>query len=383
MLDQLLNVITLIAWVWLVLFVILVALRGYQEGGVNEVVRDIFSFRIIIAIVVVLGISMLSASLVFIEPQEVGVVISVISPDGYRQEPLRSGLHLIAPLAERVERYPIYWQTYTMSEEPLEGDKIGNDSIAARTSDGQAVYVDSSVIYRIDANEAIRVHIDLQNRYVEDFIRPVMRGIVRTEVSQFTVEEVNSSKRKNLEANLEGLLREAFGAKGFVLDRFLLRNIAFSDQYANAIELKQVAEQDRIQREYQAEQIRTMAEGQRDKYKIEAQGKADAVVIEAGADAQAIELRANAEANALKLIADALKQDKDLILYRYVEKLSPGIKVMLVPNDNPYLLSLPDLTSDLGLEENILMPSFPLATEMVTSTIIITPILTPTATVIP
>ena len=122
-----------------------------------------------------------------------------------------------------------------------------------------------------------------------------MRGIVRTEVSQFTAEEVNSSKRKNLEANLEELLREAFSEKGFVLDRFLLRNIAFSPEYANAIEAKQVAEQDQRQREYQAEQIRKLAEGTRDKYKIEAQGKADAIVIEAEAEANAIRLKAEAE----------------------------------------------------------------------------------------
>jgi regulator of protease activity HflC (stomatin/prohibitin superfamily) len=58
--------------------------------------------------------------------------------------------------------------------------------IAARTSDGQAVYIDSSIIYRIDPNEVIRIHTDLQNRYVDDYIRPVLRGIIRTEVSQFT-----------------------------------------------------------------------------------------------------------------------------------------------------------------------------------------------------
>ena len=183
---------------------------------------------IIITLLLVVSISLLSASLVFLEPQETGVVISLVSPDGYRQQPLRSGLHWIVPLAERVKRYPIYWQNFTMSSDPLEGSKVGNDSIAARTSDGQSVYVDSSIIYRIDPNEVIRVHIDLQDRYVDDFIRPLLRGTIRTEVSQFTAEEVNSSKRKDLEKSLEDQIRQALSDKGFVLDRFLLRNIAFS-----------------------------------------------------------------------------------------------------------------------------------------------------------
>lgn len=378
MLDQLLNAISVIAWIWFALFVVLALLRAYQSEGTRGAARVLVSIRVLIALVIAVGISLLSASLVFIEPPEVGVVISILSPDGYREDPQRSGLHLIAPLAERVVRYPIYWQTYTMSTEPLEGDKVGDDAIAARTSDGQAVYVDCSVIYRIDANEAVRVHIDFQNRYVEDFVRPVIRGLVRTEVSQFTADEVNSSRRKNLESNLQELLTEAFSEKGFVLDRFLLRNIAFSEQYATAIEQKQVAEQERTQREYQAEQMRKLAEGQRDKYKIEAEGRAEANVIEAEAEAKAIRLKAEAEADALKLIADALKQDKDLILYRYVERLSPGIRVMLVPNENPYLLPLPDLTSDLLPEEGLPVPPTSWYTDTTPTATEVVPIITPT-----
>jgi regulator of protease activity HflC (stomatin/prohibitin superfamily) len=87
--------------------------------------------------------------------------------------------------------------------------------------------------------------------------------MIRSEVSQFTADEINSSRRKNLESNLRSLLREEFSAKGFVLDQFLLRNISFSEQYA-ARQIKQVAEQARTQKEYEAEQMRKLAEGQRD-----------------------------------------------------------------------------------------------------------------------
>jgi regulator of protease activity HflC (stomatin/prohibitin superfamily) len=286
-------------------------------------------------------------------------------------------LRAIVPLAERVVRYPIYWQTYTMSSEAQEGAKSGNDAISARTSDGQVVYLDSSIIYRIDPNEVIRVHTDLQNRYVDDFIRPVMRGVVRTEVSQFTAEEINSSRRKNLEANLEDLLREALGDKGFILDRFLLRNIAFSTSFSSAIEQKQVAEQDRIQREYQAEQIRTLAGGERDRLKIEAEGRAAAIEREAQAKATATVLQAKADSDALRLINQALQRDPSLLLYRYIEKLSPNLRVMLLPNNAPLILPVPDLTGDLG---TVGAPSTPL-TGTITNTLTIPPvIITPTPT---
>jgi regulator of protease activity HflC (stomatin/prohibitin superfamily) len=335
MLDNLLNVLTIIAWSFFGVFLVVYLLRAFQRGGIQEAINAFFTGRVIIPLFLALSLTLLSASLVFIEPQKVGVVISLMNRDGYREQPMRSGLHWIVPLAERVIEYPIFWQTYTMSTEPFEGTKTGNDTIAARSSDGQAVFLDSSIIFRVDPNEAIRVHIDFQERYIDDFVRPIMRGVIRTEVSQFTVDEINSSKRKNLEANLEELLREEFSLKGFVLDKFLLRNIAFSDQYATAIEQKQVAEQERTQREHEAEQTRKLAAGQRD-----GQAQADVVL-----------LKAQAEAEALKLINAILEKNKDLMTFRYIDKLAPGIRVMLVPNDNPFLLPLPDLGIDvLGLE---------------------------------
>ncbi len=382
MLDQLLNFISITAWILFAVFVFFTVIRAFQYGGLSEGVRSLGRPWIIISLLLVVSISLLSASLVFIEPQETGVVISLVSPDGYRQQPLRSGLHWIVPLAERVEQYPIFWQNFTMSSDPLEGSKVGNDFIAARTSDGQSVYVDSSIIYRIDPNEVIRVHIDLQNRYVDDFIRPLLRGAIRTEVSQFTAEEVNSSKRKDLEKSLEEQIRQALSDKGFILDRFLLRNIAFSSQYASAIEQKQIAEQERIQKEYQAEQMRKLAEGERDKTRIEAQGKADAAVLEGEAAAKVILLKAQAQADALRLINEILQKNQNLITYEYVQKIAPGVKVMLLPNDKPFILNIPDmgfnqeLTAGSAISPTVTLPGS--SSFLGTQTPQPTPTLTPT-----
>ncbi|MGB7115613.1 MAG: SPFH domain-containing protein, partial [Anaerolineales bacterium] len=347
MLDDLLNYLTIIAWTLFGLLVVFLTLRAFRDGGPREVYKTIGSKRIIISFILALTITLISAALVFIEPQQVGVVVSILSRDGYREQPFRSGLHWIVPLAERVNIYPIYWQTYTMSNDPLEGEKIGDDSIAARTSDGQSVFLDTSVIYRIDSNEVIRVHIDWQDRYIEQFVRPILRGIVRTEVSQFTADEVNSSKRKILEANLDELVRNAFSDKGFILDRFLLRNVAFSQEYAKAIELKQVAEQEQTQREYEAEQMRKLAEGVRDKYALEAKGKAEAILLEGEAQADVIILKGKADAEALRLINEVIKKNPDMITFRYVDKLGQAMRAMLVPSDNPFLLPLPDILSEI------------------------------------
>ena len=387
MLDDLLNFLTIIAWILFGLLVVFLTVRAFREGGSREAYKTLGSKRIIMSFILALTITLISAAMVFIEPQQVGVVVSILSRDGYREQPFRSGLHWIVPLAERVNIYPIYWQTYTMSNDPLEGEKIGDDSIAARTSDGQSVFLDTSVIYRIDSNDVIRVHIDWQDRYIEQFVRPILRGIVRTEVSQFTADEVNSSKRKILEANLDELVRNAFGDQGFILDRFLLRNIAFSQEYAKAIELKQVAEQEQTQREYEAEQMRKLAEGVRDKYALEAKGKAEAILLEGEAQADVIILKGNADAEALRLINEVIKKNPDMITFRYVDKLGQAMRAMLVPSDNPFLLPMPDILSEIESESGFTPTPTALVTETITSTLIITPTIgitsTPTPTLVP
>jgi len=111
------------------------------------------------AAVLALVLTTISAGLIFVEPQDRGVVISAFAPKGYREEPLQPGLNWIIPYAESVVYYPISKQTYTMSISHSEGQIQGDDSVAARTSDGQEIFIDASVIFKVDPNQVVGVHI--------------------------------------------------------------------------------------------------------------------------------------------------------------------------------------------------------------------------------
>ena len=293
-----------------------------------------------VGVVTALVLTAVSAGLVFIQPEERGVVISAVAPDGYRTAPLGPGLHWIIPFAENVIRYPISKQTYTMSIAPNEGAIMGDDSIAARTADGQEVLVDASVIFAIDPTQVVDVHIQWQDRYTDDLVRPVARGVIRDQASQFGVEEIVSSKRVEMTEGVRVEIEKKLAENGLILIDYVLRNITFSPEYAASVEQKQIAEQQAQQAKLTVEQRKQEAEQARQT----AQGAADARVIAAKGDAEARLINAEAEAKALELIAAALRNNPDLITYQYVQKLAPGIQVMLVPNDNPYLLPLPSLT---------------------------------------
>lgn len=357
MIDNLLDVITRFAWFIFAGYVIIYFVVTVREHGLITALIALFSFRVVFPLVLVTSINFLSLALVFIEPQEVGVVISVVSSQGIRSRPLSSGLQWIVPVAERVATYPIYWQTYTMSNKPTEGQEIGNDSIRARTRDGQEISLDCSLIFRIDPSQAVRVHVDWQQRYIEDFIRPLTRGIVRREVSQFNVDEVNSSQRKDLEDNLDGQLRAELEDKGLILDQFLLRDITFSPEYSAAIEQKQVALEERLLKEYQADQIERLAEGEARRIELLAEGEANKVKTIAAAEAQAIKVKAQAQANALRVLNQILNDNPHLLTYEYIAKLTPQIKVMLLPNNAPFLFPLPELEGSEAMTTTLEVPN--------------------------
>jgi regulator of protease activity HflC (stomatin/prohibitin superfamily) len=321
---------------WLVFFglIVIVALRASRNKNVKGAVTILL---VVLGAAIVLSI--VSAGLVFIQPEERGVVVSALQPGGYRSEPLQPGLRWIIPFFENVVVYPISRQTYTMSIAPNEGAVQGDDSITARTSDGQEIFVDASVIYAIDPAKVVQLHIDWQKRYADELVRPLARGIIRDVVSQYQVEQVVTSKRTEMITQISKNMQQKLEDNGLSLVDFIMRNITFSPEYAASVEQKQVAEQLAQQAAFVVEQRRQEAEQARQV----AQGQADAVVINAQGAADARLIQADAEAKALQLIAAALKNNDNLLLYQYINQLSPGIQVMLVPNDNPYLLTLPTL----------------------------------------
>lgn len=355
LLDQTLTILTTGSWILFILVLVIYFSQTFFQQGFRAATGVLAERQVLFSFLILMGLTALSLSLVFIEPQNVGVVVSIVSPDGIREQPERSGVRWIVPFAEEVYSYPIFWQTYTMSGKPLEGEQVGDDSILARTYDGQEVIIDCSLIFRVETEQVVRIHVDWQNRYIEDFIRPYVRGIVRTEVSQFTIDEINSFKRRDLEARLDELLRQELSDKGFVLDKFLLRNIAFTPVYAQSIEDKQVALQEITKSQYAADQVRQLA-----------QGEADKQVIYANAEATAIAIVSEAEAKALRIIAKAVKDNPDLLTHEYISKLAPNVRVMLLPSESPFILDVPDI-NELETEQVNVTPAQPSMTPLPTA----------------
>jgi len=318
-----------VAAIGLVVIIVARAGRGQPTKGLTT--------GVLVTVVLALLVTVISLGVIFVQPDERDVVISALQDKGYRPQALQPGLNFIVPLFENVRPYSISRKTYTMASATTEGQINGDDSIRARTRDGQQVSIDASVIYAIDPGKVIDLHIKWQDRYEDNLIRPEARGVIRDAVSQYDVEEVVSGKRAEMEQQITDTLQEKLAENGLILNDFVLRDIHFSDEYAAAVEQKQISQQQAQQAAYVVEQRKQEAEQARQT----AQGRADSVVIDSKGAAQARIIQAQAEAQALGVIAVVLKDNPDLLTYQYITKLSPNVQVMFLPNGTPFLFPLP------------------------------------------
>lgn len=307
---------------WIVLGVYVVAILLRRSRGNNVKIS-----LVLVAILLVLAVfsSTLSAGLVVVDAGQVGVVFNSFT--GTKDTPLYPGIHFIMPYIDTVYRYNSMEQVYTMSMMRDEGQMTGDDSLWSPTAEGLQVGIDSSTRYKIDPAKAAFIHNNLRD-YNNILVRPAIRSIVRLHVSQYTVTDVYGAKRAEIQAKIEQVLRERFESSGLLLLAFDIRNVNFTEEYARSIEQKQIAQQ-------QAEQMQFVLDKQKkeaERMRVEAAGFKDSAVI-----------RAEGEAQALKLVSQALADNPSLLTYRYIEKLAPNLRVMMLPSNAPFMLDMSNI----------------------------------------
>ena len=285
----------------------------------------------VVGLVVGVVLSVIGQGIIFVAPTQVAIVVNTLS--GNLEAPLNSGTHIVVPIIQQVAvDYPITQQEYTMSAKGAEGAISGDDSVEARTKDGQTVKFDITVLFRIVPADAGKLYLSWNNNYLSGFVRPTARALVRETVSKYTAEQIYGEARVQLGADIKTAISERFTRENLELTDLLVRDITFSPDFTNAIEQKVVAAQN-------LERAKTDA----DRAKTEAEGKANAVIAAAQGDAQAIEINAKAQAEALRLVSEQIAANPSLIQYEYVQNLSDNVELILVPSSSPFLFDFNSL----------------------------------------
>ncbi len=213
--------------------------------------------RIIIAAVALLC-TVLTVALctVKVPTGHTGVVVTFGKVENYT---LDSGVHFKAP-----------WQSVIKMDNRIQKQTV---SLSAFSKDIQEVNMIYTVNYQISKNEAMTIYSTIGKEYYSTVISPSVMEAVKTVTAKYTAEELITD-RTRLAMGIEGELGNALSKYNIELVSTSIEDIDFTDAFTDAVEAKQVAQQNKLRAETEAETKIIEANAEAEVKRIEADAEA-------------------------------------------------------------------------------------------------------------
>ena len=226
---------------------------------------------------------------------------------------LDPGFHLKVPFVQTVECMSNKIQVY---ETPA----------SAVSSDMQNVSSNIAVNYRLISSDTPKMYEDVGLDYQTVLIAPTVQECMKSATSKRNAEQLITD-RQTISDEVKAALDNALNEYGIYIEKFNIVNFDFSEEFNNAIEAKQVAEQNLLKTTTEQEQARIIAETDAEKKRIAAKAEADAILAQA-----------QAQADANKLLEESLS-DK-VIAYEQIQKWN-GVMPKVTSGDSGLLINIP------------------------------------------
>lgn len=160
---------------------------------------------------------------------------------------------------------------------------------AAVSKDLQTVSSNIAVNYRVGLQSSANIYKNIGSDYETIVLLPAVQESMKSVSAKYTAEEL-ITKRAQVGEEIKKTLEEKVNEYGIMIEKFNIVNFDFSQEFNQAIEAKQVAEQNLIKTKTEQEQAIVVAEAEAKKKVIAAQAEADAISKKAKAQADANKL---------------------------------------------------------------------------------------------
>ncbi len=151
---------------------------------------------------------------------------------------LPEGIHLVIPIINTVKKLSVRVQKQEISAE-------------ASSKDLQDVFTDVALNWHIIPNEAndIFQRIGVENDVIERIINPAVEEVLKAVMARYTAEEI-ITKRGEVKAGVDDLLTTRLANYHVEVDDISLVHVHFSERFGEAVEAKQIAEQEAKRAEF-------------------------------------------------------------------------------------------------------------------------------------
>lgn len=192
---------------------------------------------IIVSVLFVLGIITLFFSFQTIKSGEVGLKVrfgKIVDTS------LKEGFNWKIPYVEKIVKVNIKVQKAEMG-------------IESSTKDLQIVNTNVAVNYRINPEQATNLYKEVGNSYEETILNPAIKESIKSAIAKYNAEEITVNRGTVSQSCLKAI-QEKVEKYGIIIEDFNLTDFSFSQEYTNAIEAKQVAEQNLEKSKLESEQ---------------------------------------------------------------------------------------------------------------------------------
>lgn len=221
-----------------------------------------------------------------LEPTEVGIRTNTLT--GETTE-LREGLNVVLPGLHELRRYSLLDQVY----HPTQNIKA-NGAAPFQSVEGLSIGVDITVRYALDPSRINTIVKKLPSDLDREIIQPTVQGVVYQSFTHYSVRDIYSAKRGDIQKEIEDALKAKLGADGVILKSVTMGEVDLPAEYRAGME-KLLAE------ELETEKMKYTLELKDKQVKqTELEAEADKVkrqkAAEAAGDEQIIAARAQEEA---------------------------------------------------------------------------------------
>ncbi|WP_442994228.1 prohibitin family protein [Scytonema sp. PRP1] len=174
---------------------------------------------------------------------------------------LDEGLHTIIPIVNTVQKLSVRVQNQEISAE-------------ASSRDLQEVYTDVALNWHIVPTEANVIFQEIGDKFaiVQRIINPAVEEVLKAAMAKYTAEEI-VTRRNEVKAEVDDLLTERLAAYHIAVDDISLVHVRFSNRFRDAVEAKQIAEQEAKRAEFVTLKAKQEAEAQLNLAKGEAEAQ--------------------------------------------------------------------------------------------------------------
>lgn len=160
-------------------------------------------------------------------------------------------------------------------------------SATASSKDLQVVSTKIALNYRLDASRMVEIFRNIGTRLIVEntIIDPALQESLKQATAQYTAEEL-ITKRQEVKETLSRSITATLAKSDILVTELSITDFQFDDQYQQAVEAKQVAEQRALTAKNDLARIKVEAE----QAEAKARGTANAMLARAEAEAKAQEL---------------------------------------------------------------------------------------------